>query len=140
MITFGNFLVMFLFWPNVYFNTAPRIWRKQNNNYVFLSICHFSDDNDKLLTIERWQGNCIIWMNLIHDTTRNDKTNFHQEWRLSHHWSLSRQKSQASSVPGLREIVSRKIRSIVSQIHKPSVTPVPLEIQQSKKRPPSISK
>ena len=84
-----------------------------------ISIYHFSDDNDKLLTIERWQVDCIVWMNLIHDTIRHD-INFRWEWRLSHHLSLLRQKSRASSVSGLRGIVSRNIQSIILQVHKPS--------------------
>ena len=42
--------------------TLDRECEKKNNNYVFLSIYQFSDDNDndKILTIEQRQVDCIL--------------------------------------------------------------------------------
>ena len=48
----------------------------KNDNYVFLSKCHSSDDNDndKMLTIERWQVDCIF-VEFDNDTTQQYNTN-----------------------------------------------------------------
>ena len=55
----------------------------KNYNYVFLSIYHFSDDNDndKMLTIEQWQLDCILvkFDSRYNDAMKRYDTNFHQE-------------------------------------------------------------
>ena len=84
-----------LFWPDVYFNMEPRIWWKQNNNYVLLY--HFSDDtiNCSQLRDHKWTVLMMNWFKIRYETL-NDTIQYEFPSRMILTWL----RAVASRIPG----------------------------------------
>ena len=102
-----------VFWPNVYFNTGPRVWWKQNHSYVFLYI-FITFRTTTINCSQLSDGNWTVLFEWIWFTNRHDKMIRHK--LPSRMTSLTSLAAVASKITGVHS--PRTARNCVSENSK----------------------